>query len=201
VLVAQQAADADILSGGRVRLGVGTGWNYVEYHALGQDFATRGRRLDEQIPFLRRLWSEPLLSMEGEFDRIDRGCIAPRPVRPIPIWVGGFGEPAFRRGGRLGDGFVFAGGTDAALEGLARVRHHLAEAGRRDAAGFGLELIATRAKSPRDVVEAAERWQEAGGTHLSVPTMRLGFADPADPAAHVDYIAAVKSALDSRFAG
>ncbi|HTH05892.1 MAG TPA: LLM class F420-dependent oxidoreductase, partial [Ilumatobacteraceae bacterium] len=97
VLVAQQAADVDLLSQGRLRLGVGTGWNWVEYHALGQDFATRGRRLDEQVSLLRRLWSEPLVTFDGEFDHVERGCINPRPRRPIPVWFGGFGEPALRR--------------------------------------------------------------------------------------------------------
>ncbi|WP_125182813.1 TIGR03619 family F420-dependent LLM class oxidoreductase, partial [Minwuia thermotolerans] len=94
VLVAQQAADVDILSGGRLRLGVGIGWNYVEYDALGENFRTRGRRADEQIGFLRRLWEEPVVSFDGRFDRIDRAGINPRPKRSIPIWIGGVSEPA-----------------------------------------------------------------------------------------------------------
>jgi probable F420-dependent oxidoreductase len=195
VLVAQQAADADLLSGGRVRLGVGTGWNWVEYDALGQDFGTRGARLDEQIALLRRLWAEPLVTFEGRFDRIERGCINPRPTRPIPIWIGGFGEPAFRRGGRLGDGFTFAGNVESILEGLQRVNHYRREAGRADEP-FGAELITSRAKDVAQLVETAERWQEAGGTHMSVLTMKMGFSAAA---AHVDFVADVKSALDERF--
>jgi probable F420-dependent oxidoreductase len=191
VMVAQQAADADLLSRERVRLGVGTGWNYVEYGALGQDFATRGARLDEQIGLLRRLWTEPLVTFDGHFDRIERGCINPRPRRPIPIWVGGFAEPAFRRGGRIGDGFTFAGGVEAALEGMTRVRHHLSVAG-RSADGFGFELVTTRATTAAEVVEAAERWEAAGGTHVAVVTMRLGLATAA---AHLDYAQAVIDAL------
>jgi probable F420-dependent oxidoreductase len=191
VLMAQQAADADLLSRERVRLGVGTGWNYVEYDALGQDFAARGARLDEQIGLLRRMWTEPLVTFDGRFDHVERGCINPRPRRQIPIWIGGFAEPAFRRGGRLGDGFMFAGDVDAALAGLARVRHHLSAAG-RSADGFGLELVATRAKSAADVAATAERWEAAGGTHLSVVTMRLGL-DTA--AAHLDHAQSVKDAL------
>jgi probable F420-dependent oxidoreductase len=97
VLVAQQAADADLLSGGRIRLGVGTGWNWVEYDALGMDFATRGARLDEQIALMRRLWAEPLVTVDGRFHQLERCCINPRPSRAIPIWIGGFSEPAFRR--------------------------------------------------------------------------------------------------------
>jgi probable F420-dependent oxidoreductase len=101
-LVAQQAADADLLSHQRLRLGVGTGWNYVEYDALGQDFASRGTRLDEQIELLRRLWAEPLVTFEGRFDHVERACIYPRPLRSIPIWIGGFSEPLI--GGAAGSG-------------------------------------------------------------------------------------------------
>jgi probable F420-dependent oxidoreductase len=93
VLVARQATDVDLLSGGRLRLGVGTGWNHVEFEALGQDFSSRGRRLDEQIEFLRELWTKPLLTRRGEFDTIDRAAINPRPNRVIPVWIGGFAEP------------------------------------------------------------------------------------------------------------
>lgn len=191
VLIAQQAADVDLLSGGRLRLGVGTGWNWVEYDALGQDFASRGARLDEQVGLLRRLWAEPLVSFEGEFDRIERGCINPRPVRQIPIWVGGFSEPAFRRGGRLGDGYSFAGDVDTCIEAIGRVRHHLAEAG-RSADGFGLELIPTRANDIESVSVAAERWRAAGGTHLAVVSMKRGLTNAA---AHLDYFAEVRARL------
>jgi probable F420-dependent oxidoreductase len=193
VLLAQQAADADLLSGGRVRLGVGVGWNWVEYEALGQDFASRGARLDEQIGLLRRLWTEPLVSFGGRFDRIERGCINPRPSRPIPIWIGGFNERAFRRAGTLGDGFTFAGGVDDAMAGLARVRDHLAAAGRSDVP-FGAELITSRAKDIADVVDTARRWRDAGGTHLSVLTTRFGFR-AADE--HIEFVATAKAALDT----
>ena len=195
VLVAQQAADVDLLAGERLRLGVGVGWNWVEYHALGQDFATRGARLDEQIPLLRRLWTEPLVSFDGRFDAVDRGCINPRPRRSIPVWVGGFGEAAFRRGATLGDGFTFAGELDACVAGLGRVRELLASTGRQDEP-FGTELILSRAKTPAAVVEAAERWQEAGGTAVCVLTMRLGFTRAAE---HVQHLAAAKAAFDERF--
>lgn len=185
VLAAQQAADVDLLSGERLRLGVGSGWNYVEYHALGQDFETRGRRLSEQVEFLRALWSEPLLTYDGEFDRIERGNINPRPKRQIPIWMGGFNEPAFRRAAQLGDGFIFAGPVQRCLDGMERVRHHLAEAG-RSADDFGLEMLGLREPSADAVVEAAERWAEAGGTHFSAVSMGndLTTAD-----AHEDYYA------------
>jgi probable F420-dependent oxidoreductase len=194
VLVAQQAADVDLLSGGRLRLGVGTGWNWVEYHALGQDFASRGRRLDEQVPLPRRLWSEPLVTFDGEFDHVDRGCINPRPRRQIPVWFGGFGEAAFRRASRMGDGFSFAGDVESALQGLARVRELLA-AEERDPDRFGRELIMTRASTAADVVETASRWADVGGTHVSVLTIKVGLDGHR---AHVDHLAEVKAAIDTR---
>ena len=193
VLVAQQAADADLLSGGRLRLGVGTGWNWVEYDALGMDFATRGARLDEQIALMRRLWAEPLVTVEGRFHSLERCCINPRPERSIPIWIGGFSEPAFRRAATMGDGFTFAGDPEEAVAGLARVRGLLAIAG-RSADGFGSELILTRARTPDQVVEAAARWQDAGGTAVSVVTMKAGLNSAA---AHVDHLAQCKAALDA----
>jgi probable F420-dependent oxidoreductase len=194
VLVAKQATDVDLLSNGRLTLGVGAGWNPVEYDALGQDFHTRGRRLDEQVGLLRRLWSEPLLSWTGEFDRVDRACIIPRPKRRIPIWVGGFTEAAFRRGARLGDGFVFAGPPEAVISGWARVRHHLAEA-ERPAEGFGALYIMTSATSVDAVLETTERWERAGGTHVSVYTMDQRF----DTAArHVEYLDRLQRRLPGR---
>src|ERR1700704_6105748 len=109
-LVARQAADVDLLSGGRLRLGVGVGWNYVEYEALGKDFRTRGARQGEQIELLRRLFAEPVVDFSGRFDRIDRASLVPKPARPIPIWLGGSSAAAFDRAARLGDGFIFFGG-------------------------------------------------------------------------------------------
>jgi probable F420-dependent oxidoreductase len=194
-LVAQQAADVDLLSHGRLRLGVGTGWNWVEYDSLGQDFATRGRRISEQVPLLRRLWSEPLVSFDGEFDRIDRACINPRPRGRIPIWFGGFGDAAFRRASRMGDGFCFAGDVDNAIEGLARMRELLVDAD-RDPKDFPCEFIPTRARTVTDIVDNAAKWHDVGGSHLSVPTMKLGFSDHRG---HVDYLALVKAAVDARF--
>ena len=191
VLVAKQATDVDLLSHGRLRLGVGTGWNYVEYEALGVEFARRGARLDEQIDFLRRLWSEPIIDWEGEFHRISRGGILPRPRRQIPIWVGGFSEPAFRRGATRGDGFLFAGSIDAALAGKERVRHHAADAG-RSLDGFGWDFTANRKGTPTGVAEQAEQWLESGGTHFSVGTMRNGLDSLA---AHLDFIADVAGRL------
>ena len=195
VLAAQQAADVDLLSDGRLRLGVGTGWNWVEYDALNQDFRTRGKRLDEQIVLMRELWTKPLVTFDGTFHQLERCCINPRPHRQIPIWVGGFSEPAFSRAARLGDGFTFAGDQDDAIAGMVRVRELLAENGRSDAT-FGFEYTLTRARDVASVLEATERWQEAGGTGVSVLTQKIGFESVAG---HIDYLAGVKPALDARF--
>ena len=107
-LVAKQAAEVDLLSGGRVVLAVGTGWNYIEYESLSAPFSDRGRRLDEQVDVLRRLWREPVVDYRGEFHRIDRAGILPRPARgTIPVWFGGGAKVALARAARTGDGFVF----------------------------------------------------------------------------------------------
>jgi probable F420-dependent oxidoreductase len=187
-LVAKQAADLDLLCGERFRLGIGVGWNHVEYTALGQDFSTRGARADEQIELLRRLWSEPTVDWQGRFDQVERAGILPRPNRSIPIWIGGFSEPAFRRGATLGDGFMFAGGIQNGLDGMARIEAIASDEG-RDLSGFGKEFICLAAEDPVKVTDGIKQWREAGGTHFAVSTMGLGL-DSAD--AHVDYMAAVR---------
>ena len=105
-LVAKQAATLDILSGERLTLGVGVGWNQVEYEALGEDHRTRGRRIEEQIPLLRRLWREPLVTFEGEFDTVHHAGILPRPNRDIPVWMGGWSDRVLVRLGQMADGWM-----------------------------------------------------------------------------------------------
>jgi probable F420-dependent oxidoreductase len=193
-LVAQQAADVDLLSNERLRLGVGIGWNYVEFQALGQNFKTRARRIEEQIGLLRQLWSTPVLTFEGEFDRIDRAGINPRPRRQIPLWLGGHTEPAYVRAARLADGFIFAADGAGAVEAWGRVRHHLAEQG-RDEDQFGRELLALFARNAQEAADHLKRWRDVGGTHGSVPSMGKGLGN--NIAAHIDYVAEVKRLLDA----
>jgi probable F420-dependent oxidoreductase len=162
VLVARQAADVDLLSQERLRLGVGIGWSYVEYDALGQDFRTRGRRSAEQIPLLRKLWSAPLVTFQGEFDRIDRACLNPRPKRAIPIWLGGLTDVAMRRGAAIADGFIFAHGGVDAFAMVQRMKQFLQEAGRAEN-DFGLQCNMLTAKTPEAVVDTAKRWRDLGG--------------------------------------
>lgn len=192
VLVAKQCADLDLLSGGRLRLGVGVGWNHVEYDALGQPFDQRGRRADEQIDVLRDLWRGEVTSYDGEFDRLDRGVVLPGPGRQIPIWVGGFSPPAFRRGVARGDGFMFAGNESAVHDALAAVRH---EADERDRAldDFGLEYLALRVPTIEETAGQAERWRAAGGTHFAAVSMGAG-RDSTE--AHLDFFAEVAERLE-----
>ena len=191
-LVARQAADVDLLSGGRLRLGVGVGWNHVEYTALGQNFRTRGARQEEQIVLLRRLFSEPVVDFSGRFDRIDRAALIPKPARRIPIWLGGSGEAAFDRAARLGDGFIFlGGGIDHNVDAWRRLRERVGELG-RSVEDFGADYVALPQGGISDLTAEIDAWRAAGGTHVSVVTMGLGL-DSAD--AHIDYLNAVADAL------
>src|SRR5205823_4682719 len=139
-LAAKQAAEVDLLTGGRLRLGVGLGWNFVEFEALGEDFHNRGRRAEEQIEVLRRLWTEPVVDFDGQYHRIPAAGINPLPVqRPIPIWIGGSAEQAIRRAARIADGFFpqrpLDGDWPATME---RFRRWVEEAG-RDPEKIGIE--------------------------------------------------------------
>lgn len=175
-LVAKQAAEVDLLAEGRFRLGVAVGWNRVEYEALGQDFATRGRRLDHQIPLLRRLWTERSVTVDDGFERVTGAGLCPPPVqRPIPIWVGGASEPAYRRIGRLADGwFPMVPPGDALDAARATIAASAAETG-RDISGLGMEgRVQWQPDDPRRFVRQVRRWRDAGASHLGIDTMRLG---------------------------
>ena len=191
-LVARQAADVDLLSGGRLRLGVGVGSNPVEYEALGQDFRTRGAREEEQIDLLRRLFNEPVVDFSGRFDRVDRAALIPKPTRPIPIWLGGSGEKAFERAARLADGFIFVGtgGIDHAVDAWKSLRERVSSHP-RSVEDFGAEYVAF-SQGVDELSEDVEAWRAVGGTHLSIATMGFGL-DSVD--AHIDYIASAASAL------
>ena len=190
-LVARQAADVDLLSGGRLRLGVGIGWSPVEYDALGQDFHTRGARQEEQIPLLRTLFTEPVVDFTGRFDRVDRAALVPRPARSIPIWMGGASEAAYERAARLADGFIFFSATvDDAIAAWARLRERVGAHG-RSVDDFGAEFV-VRSRDVARLTAVADAWREAGGSHISVVTMGLGLTSLRE---HLDYITSVARAL------
>jgi probable F420-dependent oxidoreductase len=191
VLVARQAADLDLLSGERFRLGIGLGWNYVEYESLGQDFHVRGKRVAEQIELLRHLWSEPVVTFTGVFDRVDRAALNPRPRRSIPIWLSGFADVALRRAATLADGFIFADGAADAFEQASKLRQYLKDAA-RPVDGFGLHCNMLRAKSLKDVVDTASRWRDIGGSHVSIVTMGQNFTGIEQ---HLDYMKRAADAI------
>jgi probable F420-dependent oxidoreductase len=188
-LVARQTADIDLLSGGRLRLGVGVGWNPVEFEALGQNFHTRGQRLSEQIALLRRLWKESPLSFEGKFDKIDRAGINPRPHRQIPIYCGGVSEPAYRRAAILADGFIFGGPLEErVLPAWKKIQQYLADEG-RSVQDFGADYQMPNGTALQATLDLILRWQDAGGTHAAVRTMGLGLTTPQG---HIDYLTQIR---------
>ncbi len=172
-LVAKQAAELALLARGRFRLGVGIGWNPVEYEALGVPFERRGARLEAQVGLLRRLWSEPVIDHRDPFHRVDRAGILPRPAQPIPIWFGGFSRPAIRRAARLGDGFIFGSSQSFMLELAKELGEELAARG-RSLAAFGMETIVSLAAGPDAWSRDLAAWRAAGATHFSMRAMSTG---------------------------
>ena len=199
-LVAKQAAEIDVLTGGRFRLGVGVGWNAVEFEALGEDFHTRGARSEEQIAVLRALWTEPVVTFRGRWHQISEAGLNPLPIqRPIPIWFGAGmpGGPApdvvLRRIGQLGDGWLPQHPpNDATGRDIERVRAYAKEAG-RDPEAIGIEARLNLFQVPEsDWRGFVDGWRALGATHLSVNTMRAGLGSPQ---AHLDALRRVADVL------
>ena len=202
-LVAKQAAEVDVLSGGRLRLGIGVGWNPVEYEALGEDFHNRGRRCEEQIEVLRQLWTQEVVNFQGRWHSITHAGLNPLPVqRPIPVWIGAGRsvspippESSLRRIGRLGDGWfpMFAIG-DEGRQAIGRMQGYAKEAG-RDPASVGIEGRVTVAnQGPEEWVAEAKAWQEIGASHISVGTGGAGFTSPDQ---HIEAIRRVKEVMEA----
>lgn len=182
-LVAKQAAYVDRLAGGRLRLGVGVGWNAVEYGALGQDFHDRGARIEEQIAVLRALWSQDVVTFEGRWHRIAAAGINPRPAKgAIPIWVGGAAEAVLERVGRLADGWLperrFIGPAyrdyphEPWEDVIARIRAYARQAG-RDPLSIGIDARIDGTDCQK-LAKAADEWRKLGATHLSISVNQLG---------------------------
>lgn len=190
-LIAKQAAEIAILSDNRFRLGVGTGWNFVEYEALDMPFEPRGKMLDEQIEVFRALWSEDLVDFTGNFHRLDRVNALPRPNQPVPIWIGGGAPPALRRAAEVGDGFVFGSANRHSQEACRDLLERLDKTGRRE--GFGIDVLIGFGDGPNTWHQAIENWSALGADSLSVRAMTasskmVGEADPGftSPQQHID---------------
>ena len=202
-LVAKQAAEVDVLSGGRLRLGIGIGWNHVEYEALGENFHDRGRRSEEQVTLLRLLWTQEVVNFEGRWHRVSHAGLNPLPVqRPIPLWLGGGGrrnpvppEPVLRRIGRIADGWFPSFGPDeAGPEIVDRVHGYAREAG-RDPSTIGMEARINMFDGPPEFwANQAKAWKSAGATHISFNTMRAGLSSPEE---HINAIQRFKEVVDT----
>jgi|TARA_B110000196_G_scaffold304116_1_gene300567 probable F420-dependent oxidoreductase len=190
-LVAKQAACVDVLSGGRLRLGVGTGWNEVEYEALGENFKNRGRRSEEQIDLLRRLWKDEAISFDGEWHKVTDAGLNPLPAkRHIPIWLGGLAPAVIDRVGRIADGwFPF---VNKNLASQIKQVHEVAKTAGRNPADIGIECIV-----PVDSdVDFLKSLQDQGVTQFALVTMNIGLKDPQ---AHIDAIKKARETLEGFF--
>jgi probable F420-dependent oxidoreductase len=197
-LAAKQAAEVDMLSGGRLRLGLGVGWNPLEYEALGEDFHTRGKRMDAQIPLMQRLWTERHVSGGIEREQFADVGLNPPAIRSIPIWLGGKGPAAVRRAVAWGSGLILSRrGTDPeGVREFVEVRDRLYEAA--DAAGrpraeLGIEVwLATKDGDPESWRAAIEQWAELGATHVSIETYAQ---EPISPETHITRVGLIAEAV------
>ncbi len=193
-LVAKQAAEVDVLSNGRLRLGIGIGWNQVEYQTLNEDFRTRGARVEEQVAVLRALWTQPVVTFHGRWHDIDEAGINPLPIqRPIPIWFGGHAEPMLKRTGQLGDGWFPLRAPDDEARVIVERLHACAREAGRTPQDIGIEAFVHVKDGHEDAwVARAEGWSKLGATHLAVNTMGAGFRSPQN---HIDALRRAKKVL------
>ena len=193
-LVAKQAAEVDVLTGGRLRLGIGIGWNDVEYEALGQSFSNRGRRSEEQIELLRLLWTQESVNFNGRYHKVTNAGINPLPIqRPIPIWLGGGEDRVIQRIGKMADGWFPQFQPDSAGQEKIGVMREAASKAGRDPKSIGIEgrvSYATDKQSDWEKIGAA--WDEVGATHFSINTMKAGLKGPDQ---HIEAIKRFKEAV------
>ncbi len=193
VLVAKQAAEVDLLTGGRFRLGVGLGWNAVEYEALGEKFTNRGKRSEEQVEVMRKLWTEPSITFNGRYHTVTAAGLAPLPVqRPIPVWFGAASDRAYERAGRLGDGWFPMVGPGPRLDHACEQVHRAAATAGRDPVGLGMEGRVNWTGDRDKIAADIAAWKAAGAIHLSVNTMKAGLATVDD---HLDVLERVAADL------
>ena len=197
VLVAKQVAEVDVLSGGRMRLGVGVGWNEVEYEALSEDFHTRGRRLEEQVEVLRALWTQPVVTYTGKWHTINEAGLNPLPVqRPIPIWFGGAADVAIERIARIGDGWMpQMPPNERARELIGKLRDATRAAGRPEGAvGIEARLGLGQIRDEAGWESFARGWRELGAAYLDLNTMGAGFSDIGQ---HLDALRKAKAVVEN----
>ena len=204
-LVAKQAAALDLVSGGRLRLGIGVGWNPVEFEALGQDFSTRGRRSEEQIEVMRALWTQELVTYQGRWDTITDAGLNPLPVqRPIPIWIGGGpgsaggtseagADRVMRRIAKMADGWFPSQGLETGIaESITTLHDYIRQEG-RDVSGVGIEgSVSVGGSNEDEWARQASAWRALGATHLSVNTAGAGFTSVDE---HIDVLGRFKDAV------
>jgi probable F420-dependent oxidoreductase len=204
LLLAKQAASLDVLSGGRLRLGLGVGWNATEFEAMNADFQERGSQIEEQMEVLRALWTQPTVTFRGKWHHLSEVHMPPLPLqRPIPIWLGGWAEAVLRRVGRLADGWtpVFIDLRDAEkyeeLRGnVARLRDYTRAAGRpAEAVGIDAQSgVRLQWGGEETWATLAAAWRSVGATHLSVDTIG---ANLTSVDAHIDALRKIKEVLDA----
>jgi len=195
ILVAKQAAELDVLSAGRLRLGVGIGWNALEFDALGQSFRNRARRIEEQVTLMRALWTNEIITFDGEWHAVESAGLNPLPVQqPIPVWFGAFEPPAIKRAGRMGDGWFLnpriAPGDEAKAQ-IAIFRKAAEDTG-RDPSALGIDAtLHIGGREPEEWAQQVTDWQAHGVTHVTLRTMYAGLATPDD---HIDVLKRFKAA-------
>ncbi len=194
-LVAKQVAEIAVLSGGRIRLGVGLGWNWVEYEALGQVFKTRGSRIEEQIALMRRLWSEPEVTFKGTGHTLTAAGLRPLPGKPIPVWIGATADVGLRRAARIADGWQSELGIGPEAEAnVRRLQGYVRDEG-RDLAAFGISgEVGFGPEGIEGAIGEMLAWQAAGATHVSLTTMGAGLPSPDD---HIARLLDCKRAWDA----
>jgi len=198
VLAAKQAAEIDLLTGGKFRLGIGLGWNKVEYEALGSSFGDRGKRVEEQVELMRLLWTQRSVTFHGNYHQVTGAGLAPMPVqRPIPVWFGAQSRRAYERVGRLADGWFPQLSPGPELdEARQLVARAAADAG-RDPAGIAMEGRVTWRGDQDKLAERLRQWREDGATHVSVNTMGAGLGSVDAHLAALERAAAAARAVAS----
>jgi probable F420-dependent oxidoreductase len=192
-LVAKQAAEIDVLTAGKLRLGIGIGWNAVEFEGLGVDFRQRARLFEEQVEVLRLLWTQEHVSYRGTFHTITDAGLNPRPVqRPIPLWIGGHADAALRRIARLADGWLPLGKPETVGPLIERLRLYAQEAG-RNPTEIGIEAtVNAREGQPDEWKSQTEAWRALGATHVSFSTAGSGFLSVSE---HIEALRRYKEAV------